>query len=573
MDLADVQADLQALRKLYSLLQISSNEILDERAKLFLKNLLDGATEKALERSSKIIAAAESDFSKAQKFSIVPNCSAFTSRKAELSPNKRTPETVVSGSSRFDKISNRKKRCGFCEGRSMKQQWKPGIVAAHGVKRNYRYVKKQGKESVKNNLTPSGKMIKETQMNPSDAKPILELEKKSGNASMDVSNTVRWIESAISSSKSFSHPNVECVKNGQSKKSNSSANHIIANSQQVSQRTWNNVNSSPQVSQRTWNNVNSSPQVSQRTSNNVNSTRQPDQIVRKNVERKELLRPSASRNDHLAEEPLKLQKRKEDKTSSVKSISSIIWPTLLGADRDSNINQMRRHMDEGSSADGSESVDTATSSSVSTQKTCLSTNNDSDNKAKSLLHRRFADVGNKSSSSSEESSSASPTRMYRFDHHSNPEAGIGRLRRLKNKFRFIFHHHHHHHHHHHKYKDYDSDDNGHCKVHYINPKRKHLPNVFHDENKKEVYGKQGFEKLGKSKAIMMPNKGKGNYFHTIMKGLRTHVRDSKKSKAGRGRNSVNKLHWWQQFKRNGGVRVKLGKKGRMRLGVKSKKLR
>ncbi|KAJ0040340.1 hypothetical protein Pint_27480 [Pistacia integerrima] len=391
MDLADVQADLQALRKLYSLLQRSSNEILDERAKLFLKNLLDGATEKALERSSKIIAAAESDFSKAQKFSVVPNCSTFTSRKDELSPTKRTPETVVSGSSRFDKISNRKKRCGFCEGRSIKQQWKPGIVAAHGVKRNYRYVKKQGKESVKNNLTRSGKMIKETQMNPSDAKPILELEKKSGNASMDVSNTVRWIESAISSSKSFSHLNVECVKNGQSKKSNSSANHIIANSQQVSQRTWNNVNSTPQVSQR--------------TSNNVNSTRQPDQIVRKNVERKELLRPSASRNDHLAEEPLKLQKRKEDKTSSVKSISSIMWPTLLGADRDLNINQMRRHMDEGSSADGSESVDTATSSSVSTQKTCLSTNNDSDNKAKSLLHRRFADMGNKSSSSSEESSS------------------------------------------------------------------------------------------------------------------------------------------------------------------------
>ncbi|KAL9462575.1 hypothetical protein AB3S75_000555 [Citrus x aurantiifolia] len=76
-ELVDVHADLEALRKLYGLLQNSSvdgTQELDERAKIVLKNLLDGATEKALETHTKIITAAQSSVSMAQQqFNIAPN--------------------------------------------------------------------------------------------------------------------------------------------------------------------------------------------------------------------------------------------------------------------------------------------------------------------------------------------------------------------------------------------------------------------------------------------------------------------------------------------------------------------
>ncbi|CAL5368818.1 unnamed protein product [Camellia sinensis] len=60
MELEDVESDLQALRKLYGLLQSNGNgsqseslEYLDEKARVVLKNLLDGATERVFEAHSK----------------------------------------------------------------------------------------------------------------------------------------------------------------------------------------------------------------------------------------------------------------------------------------------------------------------------------------------------------------------------------------------------------------------------------------------------------------------------------------------------------------------------------------
>ncbi|OMO52017.1 hypothetical protein CCACVL1_29423 [Corchorus capsularis] len=63
MELKDLESDLEALRKLYGLLQcggdVGSNVVLGERSKLLLKELLDGATERVLETHKKIVAAAE----------------------------------------------------------------------------------------------------------------------------------------------------------------------------------------------------------------------------------------------------------------------------------------------------------------------------------------------------------------------------------------------------------------------------------------------------------------------------------------------------------------------------------
>ncbi|KAK6259202.1 hypothetical protein QQP08_002909 [Theobroma cacao] len=161
MELKDLQSDLEALRKLYGLLQcggdVQSNVVLGERSKLLLKDLLDGATERVLETHKKIIAAAEhgvcatSCSSESEKCRAVPdslpsvlpyelkaapgvirnsmkesNHHAVRSPKDEGCSNKLTTQEGVSQQSRLsfslDKPENRKKCSEFSKQSSMKQQ-------------------------------------------------------------------------------------------------------------------------------------------------------------------------------------------------------------------------------------------------------------------------------------------------------------------------------------------------------------------------------------------------------------------------------------------------------------------
>ncbi|XP_022751976.1 uncharacterized protein LOC111300616 [Durio zibethinus] len=148
---------------------------------------------------------------------------------------------------------------------------------------------------------------------------------------------------------------------------------------------------------------------------------------------------------------------------------------------------------------------------------------------------------------------------------------LGRLRRFKNKLGLIFHHHHHHHHHHH---GNDQDDSRGCQT---KSTWKPLRNLFHHRNRHEVH-----DKLRKARVSNVPVKHQAGHFHALVEGLMQHLRNPRKSKPSKGRigwlgndqhghrnRKVKKLHWWQMFMRQGGV--KLSNRRRVKIGFMSKK--
>uniref|UniRef100_A0A7N2MMG7 Uncharacterized protein n=1 Tax=Quercus lobata TaxID=97700 RepID=A0A7N2MMG7_QUELO len=146
MELEEVQSDLLALRQLYGLLQnidqglqSKSSENLDEKARLFLKTLLDNARKRVFESHSKIIAA-QSGFSNTPKampvstsFPLITQASSkgskfqtITSQKGELPPRKPTPEKAIPMLSKPSISSSKpeyeRRQRWICEQSSMKRQ-------------------------------------------------------------------------------------------------------------------------------------------------------------------------------------------------------------------------------------------------------------------------------------------------------------------------------------------------------------------------------------------------------------------------------------------------------------------
>ncbi|KAK4847225.1 hypothetical protein QYF36_027254, partial [Acer negundo] len=240
MEPVDVKADLQALRILYGLLQSrgdiaqkSKNEILDERARLMLKNLLDVATEKTLETHSKIIAAAESNpgcYFKSKQPNVIPklgspvlpyvfksspiaagqrnsNSYNLTCRKDELSSSKPVPQEVTLESSKASISSNRKKRCRVCHQQRSVEPQSNVTTQGNGIQVNGS-VKEKGTESVKSNIASlMQKKIYEFERNPSvcSSSSLATLQNKNkpevvrnSDFSREITNSIRRIDSGIS---------------------------------------------------------------------------------------------------------------------------------------------------------------------------------------------------------------------------------------------------------------------------------------------------------------------------------------------------------------------------------------
>lgn len=173
------------------------------------------------------------------------------------------------------------------------------------------------------------------------------------------------------------------------------------------------------------------------------------------------------------------------------------------------------------SSTSSSSWKTNTSETESEMKSYRSIKNSSDNSSSCSTSTDYGVQTNKH------------TRLYQ-NHKATKNTALERLKnRFKNKLGFIFHHHHHHHHHHHDHRD--------SKVHHAT--WKHLQDNIQHNNKQQ---------LAKAEA-------KTNHFGKLVQGLKHNYK--KKSKGGR-----KNLHWWEMFKRNGGL--KLGnRRANVRLGL------
>ncbi|CAL5323990.1 unnamed protein product [Camellia sinensis] len=167
MELEDVESDLQALRKLYGILQSNGNgsqseslEYLDEKARVVLKNILDGATERVFEAHSKfrmpafmeaqlglynLLPAIQLEKLKGmpmlrppvspdvsiishgvgQSSAKAPNCNPITPREDKRAIITPTTQASVSEWSKFSSSAmepqNRKRRCRAYQQRSVKQ--------------------------------------------------------------------------------------------------------------------------------------------------------------------------------------------------------------------------------------------------------------------------------------------------------------------------------------------------------------------------------------------------------------------------------------------------------------------
>ncbi|XP_077215495.1 kokopelli [Tasmannia lanceolata] len=131
----------------------------------------------------------------------------------------------------------------------------------------------------------------------------------------------------------------------------------------------------------------------------------------------------------------------------------------------------------------------------------------------------------------------------------------GRLRRFKNKLGIIFHHHHHHHIH--GRDPTSSDDNQH------HPHRRSLWNSL----------QQNFHHTSKephTKPISMAHKDRSTvknsphrHLHALLDGFLAHVWHSKATESDRARSAAGRrrvkkkkqLHWWQKFRKLGGVKL------------------
>ncbi|KAK2662875.1 hypothetical protein Ddye_001449 [Dipteronia dyeriana] len=622
MEPVDVKADLQALRKLYGLLQSSGdgaqeskNETfvgkqLDERARLMLKNLLDVATEKTLETHSKIIAAAESRVSNSGSYfkskqsnviqklgsPVLPyvfksspiaagqrtsNSYNLTCRKDELSSSKPILQEVTLESSKASISSNRKKCCRVCQQQRSVEPQSCVTTQGNGIRVNGS-VKEKGTESVKSNIASlKQKKTYEFERNPSvcSSSSLATVQNKNkpevvrnSDFSREIANSIRRIDSGISS--------------------------LLVKPSEMS-------------------NVSSPSQISKRVAKNSQLV---TQFPARNVKAMDIETPAAAAmptsqhvppsNAYVAKQPPRPRSRPLNHMAHQKVVKSrplmqphqvvksrplmpprqvIVRPTLIESDK-SETTRMRRtrvgpHQLESeetwsspsSSASASPSSSTSVSSSwTNEQSSTYSSDTDepmsfpasSTRGLRSRGNAMYAHrAGDSSSSVSDQSNSSSS--HYRSYHHQNPDKAIGRLRRIKNKLGLIFHHHHHHHHHHYDHQGNDDDSDHHSKVSRTKHSTwKNLRNVFHHKNIN-----QKDDKLRK----LTPHENQVKHFNKLVGGLRKQVKHSKKSKLkppskegiGRLRNGGKKVQWWKIHKRHGGVKV--GKKGRVKLGIQGRK--
>ncbi|KAK1567063.1 hypothetical protein Q3G72_007678 [Acer saccharum] len=622
MEPVDVKADLQALRKLYGLLQSSGdiaqkskNEIfvgkrLDERARLMLKNLLDVATEKALETHSKIIAAAESRgvsnsgcYFKSKQSNVIPklgspalpyvfksspiaagqrnsNSYNLTCRKDELSSSKPIPREVTLESSKASISSNRKKRCRVCQQQRSVEPQSNVTTQGNGIRVNGS-VKEKGTESVKSNIASlKQKKIYEFDRNPSvcSSSSLATVQNKNkpevvrnSDFSREITNSIRRIDSGISSL---------LVK--PSEESNVSSPRVAKNSRLVTQFPARNVKAMDIETPPP-------PATSQHVPpSNAYVAKQPP-------------RPRPRPLNHMAHQKVVKSRPLMQPHQVVKSRplmpprQAIVRPTLIGADksettrmRSTRVGPRQQESEEtwsspSSSASSSASPSPSLSSSASAssswtneQSSTYSSDTDEPMSFPASSPRGLRSRGNAmyahragDSSSSVLDQSNSSSSHYRSYHHQNPDKAIGRLRRIKNKLGLIFHHHHHHHHHHYDHQGNDDDSDHHSKVSRTKHSTwKNLQNIFHHKNRN-----QKDDKLRK----LTTHENQVKHFNTLVGGLRRQVRHSKKSKLkpaskegiGRLRNGGKKVQWWKILKRHGGVKV--GKKGRVKLGIQSRK--
>lgn len=152
MALLDVYSDLHSLRKLYGLLLINGDGLqnLDDKACFLLKKLLDGATQRAFEAHSKILAARlgasgipssiqSEQIQSSRSMRMPTKLQSRTSCDSQPSPStmqnsENNSNLDMVGKDKRDKVSNmsptnlsametgnRKKRCRLCEQSSLKQ--------------------------------------------------------------------------------------------------------------------------------------------------------------------------------------------------------------------------------------------------------------------------------------------------------------------------------------------------------------------------------------------------------------------------------------------------------------------
>ncbi|KAK3185167.1 hypothetical protein Dsin_032453 [Dipteronia sinensis] len=615
MEPVDVKADLQALRKLYGLLQSradiaqkSKNEMfvgkqLDERARLLLKNLLDVATEKTLETHSRIMAAAESRVSnsgcyfKSKQSNVIPklgspvlpyvfksspiaagqrnsNSYKLSCRKDELSSSKPIPQEATLESSKASISSNRKKRCRVCQQQRSVEPQSNVTTQGNGIRVNGG-VKEKGTESVKSNIASlKQKKIYEFERNPSvcSSSSLATVQNKNkpevvrnSDFSREIANSIRRIDSGIAS--------------------------LLVKPSEVS-----NVSSTSQISKRVAKNRQLVTQFPARNVKAMDIETPPPPATSQHVP------PS---NANVAKQPPRPRPRPLNHMAHQKEVKSrplmqphqvvksrplmpprqvIVRPTLIEADksettrmRRTRVGPRQRESEETWSSPSSSASPSPSASSSWTNEQSSTYSSDTDepmsfpaSSTRGLRSRGNAmydhRAGDSSSSVSDHSNSSSS--HYRSYHHQNPDKAIGRLRRIKNKLGLIFHHHHHHHHHHYDHQGNDDDSDHHSKVSRTKHSTwKNLQNAFHHKNRN-----QKDDKLRK----LTPHENQVKHFNKLVGGLRRQVRHSKKSKLkpskegiGRLRNGGKKVQWWKILKRHGGVKV--GKKGRVKLGIQSRK--
>ncbi|XVF24354.1 hypothetical protein REPUB_Repub13aG0120700 [Reevesia pubescens] len=634
-EVKDLQSDLEALRELYGFLHLQcggdvASNVLGERSKLLLKNLLDAATKRVLETHKMIMEAAErgvcgtscssesekgrvlSEFDQPyvspnmlkvapddviRNFMKESNHQAFSSLKDEDSSNKlRSPE-VISQQSRlnfsFDKSEFRKKHCGLMNEQSnMKQQSVVGSVVGSST------------------CLASGEDLANANQDEKEGKAV-------NNLSKDVDNVVKHIESHISALRLCSKlaDATKCVVSMptsvspmvQAKENlvkQSESNHVVEPFSDMDDLPLIGLGSQRFGKKRVpfkHDDFTKTPSMPVKIPYAIPKNNDVRKESRPTIAKLRSSLPSQSAGSKASVRPISMKKSLADHEilpEQIKGGKGIFRNKILLHQQESE--ESATAGSEESSTTGSEESSTTGSEESSTAGSGTGSN---DSEAYSLvsqdsvssISRRFDHGVYEESSASTTTSSdyrdlvesgrLYPSRTHKLIRPANTEPAekaegqrLGRLRRLKNKLGLIFHHHHHHHHHHgHGHDHGDSGD--HSQGVHTKSTWTPLHKIFYHKNRYEVDD----NKLRKAKVSNMPVKHQVGHFHALVEGLMRHLRHSKKSKRSKGgmgwpgndrhglkNRKVKQLHWWQMFQRQGGVKLP-NRRRAVKIGFMSKK--
>ncbi|XP_004143737.1 protein KOKOPELLI isoform X2 [Cucumis sativus] len=163
-------------------------------------------------------------------------------------------------------------------------------------------------------------------------------------------------------------------------------------------------------------------------------------------------------------------------------------------------------------------------------------------------------------SSTTDSKSSSTYSMKTFNtKHGKKESKqrVGRFKQLKNKLGVIFHHHHHHHHHHHNSHNFMWKQLG--KI--FNHKEKRGSVVSKEDKYEKVKNRAVRSVCDKKQVRKFEALAEGLRSHVRSKAMKR--KEFKGMRYGK-KNGVKKLNWWKMFRNRRGV--KLPNKGRMKIG-------